>query len=90
MTDLPFNPDWAVHPGEVLEQIMEDDALTIEEVARLMEVDVSDVKRLLAGSDTRLNQSTADKLESATGFPAYCWINLENQYREDMVRLAAD
>ena len=88
MSDLPFLPDWAVHPGEVLEQIMEDDNLTIDQVAHDMSVEPSQVQRLLEGGETRISDELAQKLEAATGFPARGWINLERQFQDDVIRLA--
>ena len=87
MTELPFISDWAVRPGEVLEQIMEDDGLTIKQVADLMDVNTSVIDLFLSGDDVTVDPSLAGKLETATGFPAQCWINLENQYRTDVARL---
>ena len=88
MIDLPFLPDWAVHPGEVLERIMEDDNLTIDQVARDMSVEPSQVQQLLDGGETRISDELAQKLEAATGFPAHAWINLARQFQDDVIRLA--
>ncbi len=87
MTELPFVADWAVRSGEVLELIMEEDGLTIQQVAELMDANASFVKHLLSADDVKVDLPLAGKLELATGFPAECWINLENQYRIDAARL---
>ena len=86
MTEAPFNSDWAVRPGEVLRLIMEDDGLTIQNVADQMDVSTSVMDLFLSGDDVTVDPSLAGKLESATGFPARCWINLESQYRNDVAR----
>ena len=87
MTELPFISDWAVRFGEVLRLIMEDDGLTIQDVADQMDVSASVVDLFLSGDDVTVDPSLAGKLETATGFPARCWINLESQYRNDAARL---
>ncbi len=89
MIELPFIADWAVRPGEVLELIMEDDGLTIQQVADSMDVSDSVVEHLISSEEAIVDPPLADKLEVATGFPSQCWINLENQYRIDAARLVS-
>ena len=38
----------------------------------------------------RITQEIADKLESLLGIPASFWLELENQYQKDLVRLNDD
>lgn len=87
MTNEPFTPDWAVHPGEVLELIMEDDGLTKEQVSKSMGVKMSVVNELLNDEEVQIDSELAQRLEAATGFPAKGWLNLEKQYRHDVIRL---
>ena len=86
MIEMPFQPDYAVHPGEVLEQFMEDLDLSVDQVADLMSIAVSDVKLFLGGG-AQVTDHLARKLELATGFPLQCWLNLESQYQDDLIRL---
>ena len=85
--ELPLLRDWVVHPGEVLEQFMEDDGLSVQQVAESMGISQSAVNKFLSYEDVEVDLSLARRLESATGFPAQCWVNLENRYRVDAARL---
>ena len=82
-----FNPDWAVHPGEVLKLYIEDHGLTNEEIALRMGVDTPFMDRLVAGGIATVDQDTAKMLETATGVDAEFWNRVEARYKKDVIRL---
>ena len=88
MTDLPFNPDWTVHPGELVEMFMDDLGLDKAEMARRMGVDVTFVEDLLAArEETAIDNQTAHKLGNAFGMSKDFWLKAEAGYRSDLIRL---
>ena len=88
MIDLPFNPDYTAHPGELAEMFMEDVGIDSAELARRMGVATQFVERLLAAAeDFAVGPSTAQKLGKAFGMPTQFWLNAEAGYREDLIRL---
>ena len=88
MIDLPFNPDYTAHPGELAEMFMEDVGIDSAELARRMGVAIQFVERLLAAEeDFAVGLSTAQKLGKAFGMPRQFWLNAEAGYREDLIRV---
>ena len=66
----PFNPDYGVHPGEMLKDELE---------ARGIEPD-GEMQAVLDGGT--LSDALAERLEGVTGLKAHVWKNLMRQYYE--------
>ena len=82
-----FQPDYAVSPGDVLEEHREAAALTQAELAKRLGFSTKHVNRLLAGLEP-VTPETALKLEAVFGLPARVWLALEARYREHLARKA--
>jgi len=84
----PFEPDYAVAPGETLAETLASLGMSQAELAlRTGLTDVS-VSRIIEESQP-ITAETANKLELATGVPASMWNNLEAQYREQLAKIEA-
>ena len=81
-----YDPDYAVCPGETVVDAIR--ALGISQKVFAQRIGYSErhLTGLLSGT-MPLNQETAIRLERVTGTPARIWNNLENEYRERLVRL---
>jgi addiction module HigA family antidote len=83
-----FLPDWTVSPGSMLEEKIADMGLTIEAMAKRIELSLADARRLLEG-ETPLTNAIAVKLEELTGIQQEVWNNWEQTYRDDLVRFSS-
>jgi addiction module HigA family antidote len=82
-----YSPDYAVSPGDVLDEHREAAALTQAELAQRLGFSTKHINRLLAGSEP-VTPETALKLEAVFGLPARAWLGLEARYREHRAREA--
>ena len=82
MTDT----NYAVAPGEYLEEWIEDEGLTQTRVAELMGVSRKQVNALVNGH-APVTPDTALVLERVVGIPAKTWLKYEAMYREDLARI---
>ena len=88
MINLPFEPDYTAHPGELAAMFMEDIGIDSAELARRMDVAIQVVERLLSAEEEFIVEPLlAEKLGMAFGMPAQFWRNAEALYREDLIRL---
>ncbi len=83
----PFEPDYAVAPGETLREIIESLGMTQTELGVRTGLTVQTLNRIFNG-DQPITYETANKLELVTGVPARMWNNLEVQYREQLTKIA--
>lgn len=85
-TTYPFEPDYAVAPGETLAETLESLGMSQAELAlRTGLTDVS-INRIIKGTQP-ITAETANKLELVTGVPAGMWNNLEAQFREQLAKI---
>lgn len=84
MTTLP---DYAVSPGDHIEEWLDDQGINAAELARRLDVTPKHVSELLSGK-APLSAPLALGLERVTGIPARMWNRFEAGYREDLARLA--
>lgn len=61
---MTFEPDWAVHPGEVLLEMLEERGITQANLAARCELSVKHVNQLCNGK-VRLSAPVAVKIERA-------------------------
>jgi HTH-type transcriptional regulator/antitoxin HigA len=78
--------DYAVPPGETLQELLEESGLTQRDLARRAALSPKHVNRLLKGL-VPLSADVAQRLERVTGTPARIWNRLEANYRSDLERL---
>ncbi len=80
-----FSPDYAVAPGKVLEEWLDERGMTQTELAERMGRPIKTVNEIIQGK-ARIIQETALQLESVTGIEASFWTNAERVYRERAAR----
>jgi len=83
-----FEPDYAVAPGETLQETIDALGLTQKDLAERMGLTTKTVNLLIKG-DAPITADTALVLERVTGVPAAFWNNLESKYRERLARMQA-
>jgi len=81
-----FQPDYAVCPGETLQEIMESFTMSQKELAVRTGLTVQSLNRIFKGEQP-ITYESANRLELATGVPARYWNNLEAQYREYLAKI---
>jgi len=77
-----FNPDYAVLPGDILLEYLENIGMTQAELAAQMGVTIKTINEIIKGK-APITPETALKLETVLGRPAHFWNNLEQNYQED-------
>lgn len=82
-------PNYAVAPGEHVEEWLHENGINAAELARRLDVTPKHVSELLSGK-APLSATVALGLERVTGIPARIWNNFEAGYREDLARLAEE
>ncbi len=75
-----FTPDYAVIPGETLQETIEFLNMTQAEFAKRMGMTEQSLVRIIKGEQV-ISQDTAQKLELVTGVSCEFWMNLETQYQ---------
>lgn len=79
--------DYAVAPGEYLEEWIEDQDLSQQRVAALLGSSRKQVNEIVNGR-APITSDTAMRLERVVGIPAKTWLKYEAQYRADLARIA--
>ena len=82
-----YMPDYAVSPGEVLEDYLDSYGMTQTELADRLGFAKKTVNEIVKGKAT-ITPDTSLKLERVFSRPAHFWNNLEQQYQEGRARLA--
>lgn len=82
-----YRPNYAIPPGDVLDEHREAAGLTQAELAQRLGFSVKHINRLLAGLEP-VTPETALKLESVFSLSAGIWLGLEAKYKEHQARLA--
>jgi HTH-type transcriptional regulator/antitoxin HigA len=78
--------DWAVAPGETLQELLEERGMSQRELARRTGLSPKHVNKLLHGL-VPLSPDVAVRLERVTGAPARFWNQREANYRSDLERI---
>ena len=83
MTTLlyPYRPDYAVSPGWVIEERIEAQDISPEELAASCGLAPKLVAGIIAG-EAPIDADTAAKLEEALGLDASIWLGIEADYRD--------
>jgi addiction module HigA family antidote len=80
-----WQPDWAVPPGEILLEVLEDRGMTQSELARRTGRPLKTINEIIKGK-AAVTAETAIQLERVLGVTARFWNNLESNYREALAR----
>jgi HTH-type transcriptional regulator/antitoxin HigA len=78
--------DYAVAPGETLQELLEERGMSQRDLARRSGLSPKHINRLLHGL-VPLSPDVAVRLERVTGTPAHFWNALEANYRSDLQRI---
>lgn len=81
-----YLPDYAVAPGEVLDEYLESVGMKQAELADRLGYSKKTINEIITGK-ARITPECALKLERVFGRPASFWNNLESQFQDDRVRL---
>src|SRR5687768_1646725 len=82
-------PDWAVSPGEILLEALQDRGMTQSELARRMARPLKTINEIIKGK-AAITAETAIQLERTLGISARFWTELETRFREHAARLEAE
>src|SRR2546421_11715641 len=80
--------DWAVPPGEILEEALEERRMSQAELARRMNRPLKTINEIIKGK-AAITPETALQLELAVGINARFWNNLERNFREHQARTSS-
>ena len=75
-----YEPNYAVSPGEILLDVLDQRGISQAQMARRLDVAANTLNRLTRG-ETALTYDMALKLERTLGVPASLWLNAETNYR---------
>jgi HTH-type transcriptional regulator/antitoxin HigA len=81
--------DWAVMPGELLLEALEDRTMTQSDLARRMGRPIKTINEIVNGKAS-ITPDTAIQLELTLGIAADFWINLEAAYRAQLARTRSE
>ncbi len=81
-----FEPDYAVPPGQTLQEVMESLDMQQKELAIRTGLTVQSLIRIFKGEQP-ISYESANRFELVTGMPASFWNNLEAQYQEQRAKV---
>jgi HTH-type transcriptional regulator/antitoxin HigA len=82
----PYEPDYAVPPGETLRETIETLGLTQVDLSERSGLSTKHVNQIIQGVAS-ITPDTAFRLEKVTGVPARVWNRLESNFQEQRLRL---
>ena len=80
-----FTPDYAGHPGQSIEEMLEYIGMSQRELAERSSRPLKTINEIIHGKAS-LTAETALQFERVLGVPARMWINYERNYREHLAR----
>jgi HTH-type transcriptional regulator / antitoxin HigA len=84
-----WRPDWAIAPGEILLETLDERGMSQAELARRMNRPLKTINEIIKGKSA-ITPETALQLELVLDIPASFWNNLERNYREQLAREEAE
>jgi HTH-type transcriptional regulator / antitoxin HigA len=81
-------PDWAVPPGEILLEALQDRGMTQSELARRMARPLKTINEIINGK-AAITSETAIQLERTLGISARFWTGAEASYRDSLAQQQA-
>jgi HTH-type transcriptional regulator/antitoxin HigA len=79
----------ATPPGATIKEQLNDRGMSQKEFASRMDMSEKHISKLING-DVRLTPEVAVRLEVVLGVPTKFWNNLENVYREKLIKVEAE
>ena len=77
----PYEPDFAVHPGETLHEYIEYSPMGYLEFAEKLGISLEELNNILAGKAS-ITKDFAERLANITDVSYQFWINLQKRYDE--------
>lgn len=84
--ETKFNPNYAIHPGELLQDEIEALGLTQKEVAEIAGVSKTIINEIIKGK-RNINAEIAVRLEDVLESPAKFWLKAQMLYDETVARI---
>jgi addiction module HigA family antidote len=84
-----FDPDNVIHPGEILEGILQDRCMKKNELAKRCGINPKTISFIINGK-ANISPAIAIQLERALGISAEVWINLDAHYRLHVARTSEE
>ena len=84
-----FNPDYSVHPGEILGETLQARSISQSELASRCGISEKHVSQIINGKAS-ITSETALLFERALGIRASLWMNLESSHRLHVARRAEE
>jgi len=75
-----YQSDLAIHPGELLEETIEELRMSQAELANRLGRPVQTINEIIKGKKS-ITSTTALELEDVLGVPSHIWIGLESEYQ---------
>lgn len=85
-TLFKHRPDYAVPPGETLQETLQTMGMSQAELAQRTGLSAKHINRIVKGIEP-ISPETAISLEKVLGIPASLWNGLEKNYREQLARI---
>jgi addiction module HigA family antidote len=82
----PYNPDYSVHPGEYLEEILESRGIKKREAADRLSISVKTISQII-NKKAYITPDLAIQFERVLGVSANIWNNMNSNYRLYEARL---
>lgn len=83
----PFEPDYAVPPGETLSETLDSLGMTQRDLAVRTGMSTKTINEIVKGK-APITPDTSVLFERVTGVPSRMWNNLEANYREQLAKIA--
>jgi HTH-type transcriptional regulator/antitoxin HigA len=84
-----YQPDFMVHPGEHLEELLETSGMTQAELADRLGVHKKTVNEIVKGKAS-VSSDVALRLSKVFHYPAHLWNNMQRNFDETAARLAEE
>lgn len=88
-TELSYNPDFAVHPGETLREELEFANISQVELMQRTGISEKHISQIING-ESSITPETAIKLERSLGVSAEFWANLQKNYDVTVARIESE
>ena len=82
----PYQPDYLVTPGDVIQDYLVSLSMTQTDLAKRLGMTVKTINEIINGKSP-ITYETSIKLERVLGRPSHFWNNLESQYQDKLIRM---
>jgi len=83
-----YQSDLAIHPGEFLEEVLEEKSINSMELASKINTPKETIDKIIEGQ-IGIDSRMASALESIFGIPSHIWIGLDEEYSNIKIKMGA-